>query len=156
MDGREENAGLVADTNILISALLKDHSINAKLIESGYFIVYFPEYGLRELEGYKDYIKAKRQKRSQILAFEYAERFILKSVQIVPHDTYSHKIKDAFQIMKEIDEKDAPILALAMLLCCPVWSNDKHFQRQKATSVYTTRDLLGLLDLDGLSNNSRI
>jgi len=153
MERREENPGLVADTNILISALIKDHSINAKLIESGYFVVYFPEYGLRELQGYRDYMKAKRQKRSQTLALEYAERFILKSVQVVSFDAYRYKIADAFQIMKEIDEKDAPILALAMQLCCPVWSNDKHFQRQKAARVYTTRDLLGLLGTDAFSGD---
>ena len=156
MEGREEKVGLVVDTNILISALLKDRSINAKLIESGYFIVYFPEYGLRELEGYRDYIKAKRQKSSQTLALEYAQRFILKFVQIEPLDTYRHKIKDAFEIMKKIDEKDAPILALAMQLCCPVWSNDNHFQKQKAARVYTTKDLLWLLDTDELSDNLRI
>jgi hypothetical protein len=32
MERREEEAGLVADTNILISALIKDYSINARLV----------------------------------------------------------------------------------------------------------------------------
>jgi predicted nucleic acid-binding protein len=155
MEGREEKAGLVTDTNILISALLKDHSINAMLIESGYFTVYLPEYGLRELEGYRDYIIAKRERSSQSLALEYAQRFVLKNVQIVPPELYRQMMKDAFEIMKEIDEKDAPILALAMHLCCPIWSNDKHFQRQKAARVYTTKDLLGLLNDDELKSNMK-
>ena len=47
--------------------------------------------------------------------------------------------------MKEIDEKDAPILALAMQLGCPVWSNDRHFQRQTIVKVYTTEDIVKLL-----------
>lgn len=54
----------------------------------------------------------------------------------------------AFEIMKEIDEKDAPFLALAMQLGCPVWSNDRHFQRQNEVRVYTTRDILGLIEYD--------
>jgi predicted nucleic acid-binding protein len=58
--------------------------------------------------------------------------------------------------MKEIDEKDTPILALAMQLCCPVWSNDKHFQRQKAARVYTTKELLELLDDDALQDNLKM
>jgi predicted nucleic acid-binding protein len=52
MEGREEESRLVIDTNILISALIKDHSDNAELIKAGYFKVYFPEYGLKELNRY--------------------------------------------------------------------------------------------------------
>lgn len=148
MDEREETAGLVADTNILISALLKDHSINAKLIKSGYFDIFFPEYGMREIDGYHAYIEAKRKRSSQSLSLEYAQSFLLKAVQVVPLDLYRPKMKDAFEIMKDIDGKDAPILALAMQLGCPVWSNDKHFQRQKAVKVYTTSNILGLINCD--------
>ncbi len=151
MGGREEEAGIVADTNVLISALIKDHSINAKLIKSGYFSVYFPEFGLKELDGYQAYIKAKREKGSQSIALEYARSFILKSIKIIPSDQYQSKMRDAFEIMKEIDEKDAPILALAMQMGYPLWSNDKNFQRQNAVKVYTTGDLLELIDNNEIS-----
>jgi predicted nucleic acid-binding protein len=50
MEGREEESGLVVDTNILVSALIKDHSKNAEMIKTGYFKAYFPEYGLIELK----------------------------------------------------------------------------------------------------------
>ncbi len=130
MAGREEEAGLVVDTNILIAALLKDHSINARLIKSGYFNLYFLEYGMIEINGYLAYIEAKRKKSSQSLSFEYAKSFILKAIQVVPRDLYLPMMKDAFEVMKKIDEKDAPILALAMQLRCPIWTNDKHFQMQ--------------------------
>jgi len=46
---KEEN-GLVVDTNIFVSVLIKDHSKNAELIKTRYFKVYFPEYGLIELK----------------------------------------------------------------------------------------------------------
>ncbi len=148
MEGREEEAGLVADTNILISALLKDHSINARLIKSGYFSVYFPEYGIKEIDGYHDYIDAKRKRSSQPVALEYAQSFLLKAIQVVPLNLYRPRMKAAFEIMKEIDEKDAPFLALAMQFGCPVWSNDRHFQRQKEVRAYTTRDILQLIEYD--------
>lgn len=151
MGGREEEAGIVADTNILISALIKDHSINAKLIKSGYLTVYFPAYGLKELDGYQAYIKAKREKSSQSVALEYARSFILKNITIIPSDQYQSKMGNAFEIMKEIDEKDAPILALAMQMGYPLWSNDKHFQRQSAVKVYTTKDLLELINFNNIS-----
>ncbi len=47
MERGEEEAGLVADTNILISALIKDRSINARLIKSEYFNLYFTDYALQ-------------------------------------------------------------------------------------------------------------
>jgi predicted nucleic acid-binding protein len=88
MEGRKEEARIVADTNILVSALIRDHSIIAKIIKSGYFAVYFPDYGLKEIDRYQDYIKAKREKRSEHLSFEYASEFIFKSVQVIPLDHY--------------------------------------------------------------------
>lgn len=148
MERRKEELRIVADTNILISALLKDHSIHARLIKSKFFDIYFPEYGLKEIEKYRGYIIAKRERDSQSLSLEFSERYIMEEVKIAPFDLYRQKIVDASEIMKEIDEKDAPILALALQLCCPIWSNDKHFKRQKATKVYTTADLLDLLKSD--------
>jgi predicted nucleic acid-binding protein len=146
MERRKEEPRIVADTNILISALLKDHTVHARLIKSKSFSIYFPEYGLKEIEKYRSYIVAKRKKNSQYLSLEFSERYIMEEIKIAPFDLYCQKIKDASEIMKEIDEKDAPILALALQLCCPIWSNDKHFKRQKTAKVYTTADLLELLN----------
>lgn len=64
----------------------------------------------------------------------------------MPLDLYRPRMEDAFEIMKEIDEKDAPFLASAMQLGYPIWSNDKHFQRHKEVRVYTTKDILGLIE----------
>ena len=133
MEGREEESEVVIDTNILVSALIKDHSDNAELIKKGYFKVYFPEYGLIELNRYQAYIKAKREKSSQHQSIEYAQDFLLKSIQIVPLNLYRQRLNEALEIMKDIDEKDAPILALAMQLNCPVWSNDKTFSEAKGS-----------------------
>jgi len=146
MEGREEEPGIVADTNILISALLKDNSINSQLIKAKIFSIYFPDYGLKEINKYKRYIIAKRIRNSQSLSFDFAEKYIFEDIIITPFDLYRKKIREASEIMKNIDEKDAPILALAMQLCCPIWSNDKHFMMQKAVKVYTTGNLLDLLN----------
>jgi len=47
--------------------------------------------------------------------------------------------------MREIDVDDAPFLALAMLLNCPIWSNDVHFKRQQIVKVFNTKEVLSLL-----------
>lgn len=46
MERDEEKIQIVVDTNILISALLKDNSITAKLIRSEFFDIYYPQNGL--------------------------------------------------------------------------------------------------------------
>jgi len=37
------------------------------------------------------------------------------------------------------------LLALAMSLNCPIWSNDGHFKKQHVVKAYTTRELMNLL-----------
>ncbi|MDM7939114.1 MAG: PIN domain-containing protein [Methanothrix sp.] len=90
MEGREKEPRIVVDTNIIISALLKDNSTNSHLIKSKLFCIYFPDYGLKEIEKYKSYIKAKRVRKSQSLFFEFAEKYILEEVRIA-HLTYTEK-----------------------------------------------------------------
>ena len=147
MERREEKIRLVADTNIMISALLRDDSFHAKLIKSGHFDIYYPDYGLKEIDGYRTYIISKRKKKAQWLAFDYALRFILESVNMVPSELYSQKMREAYDLMKKIDEKDTPFLALAMQLGCPIWSNDSHFKKLVGFEVYTTKDILKLLNI---------
>jgi len=48
----------------------------------------------------------------------------------------------AFEVMKDIDEKDSPFLALAMSLKCPILSNDGHFKKQNLIRCYTTKEFI--------------
>jgi predicted nucleic acid-binding protein len=52
---------------------------------------------------------------------------------------------EAIEIMREIDINDSPFIALAMLLNCPIWSNDAHFKRQNVIKSYTTKELIDIL-----------
>ena len=62
MERDKEKIQVVIDTNILISALIKDDSATSKIIKSGIFEIYYPEDGMFELEKYRDYIIKKRKK----------------------------------------------------------------------------------------------
>jgi predicted nucleic acid-binding protein len=49
--------------------------------------------------------------------------------------------------MRDIDESDAPFLALALSFPNDgIWSDDKHFKEQKLVRVWTTRDMLENLE----------
>jgi predicted nucleic acid-binding protein len=146
MAEREKEVRLVADTNIILSALLKDGSFIAEMMKTSGIQIYFPEYGLAEISAYKSYILSKRERSSAKQNFDYALKFLLESVIVVPDELYSSRIKEAAELMKDIDEKDSAFLALALQLGSPVWSNDKHFAKQKAAKVLSTKDVLQLIN----------
>ncbi len=145
MERNKEKIRFVVDTNTLMSALLKDGSMTAKLLKSEFFDLYYPEDGLREIEYYKKYMISRRKKTLQRKGFDYALKFIIESIRIIPFELYSQKMKDAYEAMKCVDEKDTPFLALALQLNCPVWSNDKHFKQQSLSDAYTTEEVIALL-----------
>ena len=60
----------------------------------------------------------------------------------IPKKEYE-KIKEVYEIMKDIDEKDTHYVALALKLNCQIWSNDNDLKKQnKKVKVYNTRELL--------------
>ena len=145
MERNKEKIQIVVDTNILMSALLKDNSITAQLIRSEFFDMYYPQDGLSEIKRYKDYIISKRKRTLQKQSLEYALKFILEPIHVIPCKLYSQRIKDAYEVMKDIDEKDTPFLALALQLQCSIWSDDNHLRQQNAVKVYTTKEIIQLV-----------
>ena len=145
MERDAEEIRLVVDTNILISALLKDDSITARLLRSNACSYYYPWDGLTEIDYYREYIISKRNKYIQASSFEHALQFILRSISVVPSEMYSYRMKEAFSIIKDRDPKDTPFLALALQLGSPLWSNDKHFKDLSEVIVYSTGSLIELL-----------
>jgi predicted nucleic acid-binding protein len=50
---------------------------------------------------------------------------------------------DAIEIMKDIDPKDAPFLAVGMAIRADgIWTEDRHFESQNVLRVFTTKDLI--------------
>lgn len=145
MERDTEEIRVVVDTNIIISALLKDSSLTGRVLRSDSCNFYYPWDGLREIDCYREYIISKRAKHVQTNSFEFALEFVLESVNIVPSEMYSSKIGQAFDLMRERDVKDTPFLALALQLGCPLWSNDKHFQGLEGIPVYSTEAFVASL-----------
>ena len=144
MERNKKKVRIVVDTNILISALLKDSSLTGKILRSNACNFYYPEDGLSEIDCYREYIISKRARHVQTNSFDFALEFVLESVNVVPSEMYSSKIGLAFDLMKERDVKDTPFLALALQLGCPLWSNDKHFQGLEGVLVYSTEAFVEL------------
>ena len=146
MEREEEALRFVIDTNILIGALVKDNSFKGRLIKNRNFRFFFPDYGLFEIEKFREYICQKRERSSSCSPYEYAIKFLLESVTIVPRQLYTDQIPSAYAQMAEIDPKDTPFLALALHLECSLWSDDIHLKRQSLVRCYSTSEIADLVE----------
>ncbi len=43
--------------------------------------------------------------------------------------------------MSKIDKNDVVFIAAALALNCPIWSDDKHFKKQKEIKIFTTKEI---------------
>jgi len=138
----------VIDTNILFSALLRS-SVTRKIILSDVFELYVPEFLYDEIVRHADLIL----ERSKLSRTDYTALLLLfqKHTKIVKHEVYQRTMPLAEQTMKEIDVTDSPFVALALALDSPIWTNDAHFKQQNLVDVYTTSELLALLQLESPS-----
>ncbi len=130
---------LVADTNILISALIKN-STNRKILFSSDFEFYVPEYAFAEISKHKKLILTKS--RLDSIDYELFLNIMKEKVSIIPEKDVKKFLTEAKKIMDPIDEDDTAFIALALALQCPVWTNDSDFTKQEQVEVYSTEDLL--------------
>ncbi len=59
---------------------------------------------------------------------EAEESFRSLPVTVVPDAEFADRLTDAMQRIGDVDPDDAPLLALALALEIPVWSNDGDFE----------------------------
>ena len=129
---------LVIDTNIFISSLIKD-SLTRYLILNSSFSLFIPEQELIEIKKYEKLISRKSGQFSNEV--RYLIRKLLKYVAVLQNDVLLKYREHANKIMGKIDKADVPFIAAALALNCPIWSNDKHFKKQKKIEIFTTEEL---------------
>ena len=135
---------LIIDTNILISSLLKDSRIRKILLNES-LSFYLPEIVLSEVNKYLPYIIQKSE-----LSEEKIKKLLntlLENLILVPIDEYEKNMDEGMKIIGSIDEKDTQFIALALSIeNNGIWSNDKHFEKQKKIKVFKTINILNLLE----------
>ncbi len=131
---------IVIDTNRILSALLKD-SADRKIILSQNMDFFSLDYVLQEINKYMDYIAKKSDLSKEEI--ETLLNLFMENVAIVSDKKVKSKMKEAMGIMKEIDAKDAPILACALAIQNDgIWSEDKHLHKQKKVKAWHSKDLM--------------
>ena len=130
---------LVVDTNILISALIKN-SLTRKIITGIGYEFFVPSFALDEISKYKNYICEKANITS--LIFEEILEILFDNVEIVSIDFYREYLKKSEKLIS--DKEDVAFLALSFALDCALWSDDKHFDEQDEIKIFKTKDLAKL------------
>jgi len=134
---------IVVDTNIIISALIKE-SIIRKLILNKNFEFITPSYTLSEIEKYKNEICKKAN-------MTYKEFYLLLDklfnyIKIMNINFYSNYLKEAKKSISDI--KDVPFLACALAFNAVIWSDDQHFKQQKRVKALTTKEMHDLVNVE--------
>ena len=134
---------LVADANVLLSAVLGGR---AKVVLSHPKIegIFTTEVTLSEVEEYVILLARKRRLSLDTLLLAVATL----PVSVVERETYARAVAQARSLIGQRDPDDIEILALALHLKIPLWSNDNDF-RDTGVEWYTTAELLQRLGIHG-------
>ena len=117
----------VIDSNILFGAIISSREIYFEIIKK--FDLYTPDFALKEIEKYEELILRKTK-----LAKKELNTFLVRlfrGITILPSIIIDKDSKQkAFELCKEIDEKDTPFIALAIELDIPFVTNDKKLSKE--------------------------
>ncbi len=132
---------LVIDNNVFFS-LMNPKSINSYLFSMLRINEYFvPKCVNTELNEHKADCLVKSQLSEH--EFELRRMEVEDELEFTDLPEYKRFLKKAIGSLP--DPEDSPYLALALRLNCPIWSNDKHFEKQSLVKVFKTEDLVKLL-----------
>ena len=130
---------IILDTNILISALMKD-SITRKIIIDSSLEFFYPESSFKEIIKYESYILEKSGYDKE--TFHKILNKLLEYINLVPLELIRSKVNEATKIMRKIDMKDVIFIAAALTINTDfIWSEDKDFEKQENIKILKTKDL---------------
>lgn len=134
---------IIIDSNPLFSALIKDSITRRTILEyDGFFL--FPSFIFEEMQKHK----AELLKKSRMPEEDFGKllQLILRKVVVVPNEVIVPHKKEAFGIVKEIDQDD--VIFVACALAYPnsiIWSNDRKLKEQEKVKVLNTKEIIELL-----------
>ncbi len=130
---------LVIDTNIIISALIREGLTRKMLLFPGIKLV-TPEITFNEIENHIGIISTKsklpKDNIQQILDV------LIKNIETIPESRWWNHYTQAENLIGKKDPKDVPFIAVAFALTVDgIWSNDRDFESQSLFKVWKTAEL---------------
>ena len=127
---------LVADANVLLSAVLGDRA-RLVLYHPAVEQVFTAEPTLAEVREYAVILAPKRRLAIDVVLLGVATL----PVTTVERATYANSMSQARRLMGKREPDDVDILALALHMGVPLWSNDNDFE-ETGVEWFTTAELL--------------
>lgn len=115
---------IVVDANIIISSLIKKNSKIREFLLREDINYFSPEFVLQEIEKHRNkLIKATELTADEVILFFYRT---LKNIKFIRPALISRaNMKKAYELCKDIDEKDTIYIALTLELASLLWTGDK-------------------------------
>ena len=133
---------LVVDANILFSAAIK-HGKTAEIIFSEEISLITPEFIISEFKKYKEEILSKTHRsKNEIIKFFLTME---NKIEVIPSANLKTLLLKANSISPDPD--DAHYFAAALKYKCPIWSNDKKLKEQSDIEVFSTQDIVKILEI---------
>ena len=131
---------IVVDTNIVISALIKD-SLTRELIIKSKKNLLLPEMALYELK--KNEREILEKSGLSKVSYEKLVFKLLSYMKFIPKNLTEEHHEEAFKIIGHLDKEDVVFVSIALAFDnCAIWSDDKHFKQQSRVKVFTTSEFL--------------
>lgn len=136
---------VIADSNIIFSALLTPKGVIAQILTSKSKIQFLvPDYLYEEIEGHlqmvADYIRESRAEIKKRL------NQLMVKIVVVPTEEVPLKYRrEAVKIVSDIDKDDAPFVALHLYKKHKIWTGDRilmNGMRSKGYDIFITTDQL--------------
>lgn len=131
---------VVIDNNIVFSLMNLD-STNSRLFSILKMDYLSPRFIVGEFEKHK----GECEKKSGLSKNKFLDRIkeVFDKIELVKPEGYSDYIKKSIAVSPDRD--DAPYLALALKLNCPVWSNDSLLKKQSEVIILNTKEIIELV-----------
>jgi predicted nucleic acid-binding protein len=128
----------VVDTTVLVSWLLDPNKLTGKIVRSLELELFTPYKTVSELSKHS-YDWSRRRPGLDLEEFTDAIRSFVQIITLLPD---SPEMREARTIMGPIDPDDSEFVALALITKAPIWTHDKHFERQRRIHIVDSRDIL--------------
>jgi predicted nucleic acid-binding protein len=146
---------IVLDANVLMRAVLGKRARQLIIEHAGHVAFYTPQIAYDDARRHLPTVFTKRGWNAEQLA---AALTVLDSLEPVVHaveeDFYAARRSAALARIEQRDPDDWPFLAVALLLDCPVWTEDNDFFGT-GVPIWTTDRVAIYLGDDGPGQNQR-
>jgi predicted nucleic acid-binding protein len=119
---------IIVDTNIIFSALRSKNSKLRSILLNPEYTFYAPNFIIVEIFKHKEKI-LKKSKASEAEIIEFMNK-ILRRINFINEEILKPESKEkSFELCRNIDESDAPFVALTLDIQGKFWTGDKKLIR---------------------------